>query len=79
MHVYETSDLGLASSLCCLGYPILGLDRHDPRRVVFCFDVRQEGVEEAVKAYWDGSLRLSPAALFVHQKTLKQRLYGEQP
>ncbi|MEI8230586.1 MAG: DUF5659 domain-containing protein [Candidatus Peregrinibacteria bacterium] len=72
----ETADLGVASALSCLGFPILSLDRHNPRRVAFRFDA-SSAIEDAMKTYWDGSLRLPPAALFTHQKILKQRLYSE--
>lgn len=76
-NLYETSDLGLASSLSCLGYKVTALDRHNPRRVVFCFETA-DGLQEAVNGYWNGVLRLPPAALFLHQKALKQRLYDER-
>lgn len=78
MNPHETTDLGLASTLVCLGFPIVELSRDNPRRVVFSFDGGQGGFEEAVQGYWDGSLRLPPLALFTHQKQLKQRIYGQQ-
>jgi len=72
----DLSDLGLVSALSCLGYAIDSLDRSDPRRVVFSLRKDQKGLDDAVKAYWDGSMRLPPASLFTHQKLLKQRLYA---
>ncbi len=77
MNLYETSDLGLASALCCLGYAIDELKRDNPRRVVFCFLGKQEEIERAAGRYWDGSLRLPATQLFIHQKLLKQRIYGD--
>lgn len=79
MDIYGTSDLGVASTLSCLGYPIISLDRSDPRRVTFRFLSNEKGLEEAVRGYWEGSLRLPPSALFTHQKLLKKRLYDERP
>jgi hypothetical protein len=76
-HAYETSDLGLASTLSCLGFRILDLDRAAPRRVIFRFQGEAKELEQTAQSYWDGSLRLPPAALFTHQKLLKQRIYGE--
>lgn len=70
-----TSDLGLASALCCLSYEIAQIDRSNPRRAIFCF-VKKEGIEEAIQAYWNETLRLSPLKLFTSQKLLKQRLYS---
>ena len=75
-NVYETSDLGVASTLSCLGFQILSLDRRNPRRIAFCFEASSK-IEEVMKAYWEGSLRLPPAQLFTHQKLLKQRLYSD--
>lgn len=79
MHLYQTSDLGLASALCCLGYTIVALDRHEPRRVVFCFERDAEGLDKAIRGFWDGGLQLPPIALFTHQKLLKKRIYDEHP
>lgn len=72
----ETADLGVASTLSCLGFPVLSLDRRNPRRVAFRFEA-SERVDQAMKAYWEGTLRLPPAQLFTHQKLLKQRLYSD--
>ncbi|MAE68342.1 hypothetical protein CL635_00845 [bacterium] len=74
---HAISDLGLASALCCLGYQIVSMDKSEPRRVVFQFQVRH-GIEQAIEDYWNGSLTLPPAALFTHQKLLKQRIYATQ-
>ncbi len=74
----HVSDLGVASALCCLGYSITSLDRSNPRRVVFVFDTKKAGLNDAVQQYWDGSMRLPPLALFTHQKQLKQRIYSDQ-
>lgn len=75
--LYETSDLGLASALSCKGFHIQDLDRSNPHRIVFRFrsDAR---VENIVDDYWSGALLLPPAALFTHQKLLKQRIYSHQ-
>ncbi len=73
---FDTSDLGLASALSCLGYKTIGIERHDPRRVVFCF-AQDQGINDAIQGYWNGSLRLPPQALFLHQKSLKQRIYDQ--
>ncbi len=78
MHVYETADLGLASSLCCLGYRVDRLKRDNPRRALFCFLGNQKEIEESAQRYWDGSLNLPAIQLFTHQKLLKQRIYGDQ-
>lgn len=77
-NAYETSDLGLASFLACEGLLIERLDKSNPRRVVFHFS---DGVaaEQLAKQYWEGIARVPPLALFLAHRTLKQRLYNEQP
>ncbi len=78
-NTFCTSSLHLGATLECLGYQILQLDRTDPKRIVFCFDTKKHGLEEAVQGFWDGSLRLPPNTLFTHEKNLKSRIYNEQP
>lgn len=78
-HAYETSDFGLAVALCCQGFQIMAMNRDNPKRVVFCFGGDRTAIDEAVRKYWDLSLKLSPLEIFTHQKLLKQRLYSAQP
>lgn len=74
---YETSDLGLAASLSCLGFRVEQLKRDNPRRVIFCFLGQQERFEKSAQQYWAGSLCLPAIQLFNHQKLLKQRIYSD--
>ncbi len=76
VHAYSTSDFYIAVCLCCLGFSIEHLDRTNPNRIVFCFRGNSEEIENAVKGYWDNTLKLSPAALFAQQKLLKSRLHS---
>ena len=73
-YVYATSDLGVASFLSTLGYRLEALNRLDPKRVEFCF-LRDEQLDAAIEAYWKGTAKISPLALFTNQKILKHRLY----
>lgn len=73
---YEVSDLGLASALSCLGFRIKTLNRDNPRRVIFLFEGEQKGIDKAVNDFWEGTLKLPASSLFLHQKSLKQRLYA---
>lgn len=76
VHVYATSDFYIAVSLCCLGFHVERLDRTNPDRVIFCFRDDPKKIEGAVNGYWDGSLKLSPTALFTQQKLLRSRLHS---
>ena len=72
---YETSDLGLASYLACLGLNVDRIDRANPRRAVFHFSDANEATEFA-RQYWNGTARVPPLALLTAQRTLKHRLYN---
>tara|TARA_Y100000310_G_C20229723_1_gene599649 strand:- start:38 stop:280 length:243 start_codon:yes stop_codon:yes gene_type:complete len=77
-HAYETNDLNLTATLCCLGYGIAHLDRSNAKRVVFFISGDQKAIQKDVERYWNGELKLSPSQLFLHQKALKQRLYSNE-
>jgi hypothetical protein len=72
---YETTDLGLAASLCVSGYPVLNLDKSNPRRVVFCFQ-DEEGLRQTIDKFWANQLLLPATLLLEHIRQLKARLYS---
>jgi len=72
---YHTSDLGLAAALLTYGIELVGIDKADPRRVVFAF-VNNDGLSDTVNTYWNGDLRLSVLRYFENTKLLKSRIYG---
>ena len=73
--VYATSDLYVSAYLA-LHFPIESLDRSNPRRVQFLFR-NEQGLEEAVEAYWNGAAKVSPMALFSSARNLKHRIYDQ--
>jgi hypothetical protein len=74
---YGISDLGCAAALVCLGFGITSLDRvQNPKRVSFIFRSSKE-IQEAVRAYWSGTLRVDARRFFESTKSLKSRLYND--
>ena len=71
----KLSDMPLAVTLATLGFHLEDIDRTSSERFQFCFK-REEGLDEAVQAFWRGELRVEPKALFLNHKLLKSRLYG---
>jgi hypothetical protein len=71
---FETSDLALASALCCVGASLDGLDKTNPRRAVFIFR-REKGLDDLIAAYWGRTLKVDAMGYFLAQKQLKARLY----
>ena len=70
---FSTSDLALAAVLS-LWFAVEGVDRQNPRRSQFLF-AQNEKVQEAVRAYWHGELKVEPQQFFNQIRVLKTRLY----
>ena len=73
---FATYDIFLSSVLLSLNFTLDRLDRTNPRKVQFIFQ-KITGLDEAVQAYWDKTLRLEPQTVLTNLKLLKNRLYSE--
>jgi hypothetical protein len=73
----NTTDLGLASCLLSLGFPVSKLDKSDPRRCSFIFE-KCPRLEKAIDNYWYGSLKINAKSLFDNQRFLKNRIYSNE-
>jgi hypothetical protein len=67
----------LATALQTLGFGITGFEWRDHQHCYFHFD-HSSGLEEAIKAYWDQSLRLEPQLMFTSFKSIKVRLHSSR-
>lgn len=72
---FQTSDIALASFLYALGADLTGVERSDPHRVVFLFDLAQKEVE-AVRRWREGKATTNALAFYNSYQTLKRRLYS---
>lgn len=73
---YQTTDLGLASSLVALGYELHTLERTvNPKKARFIFR-RVPTIETSTNDYWNDRLLLNARTLFDSQKMIKNRLYS---
>lgn len=72
---FKSNELALASALIVLGYPLFAIDKQKPKSV-FLFE-RNEGLDELVKDFWTGNLRIEPKLYFNAIKEIKSRLYSE--
>lgn len=75
-NLFCTSDFGLSAALISIGYPLISLDRTNPRKVQFVFN-KKEKIEEDVIAYWNDQLQVKAKTYFDATKMLKNRLYSE--
>lgn len=71
----EVSDLGLAASLSATGFVIVGVDKSNPRRVVFVFEQSPE-LQNQIELFWANKLLLPASTLLEHMRQLKSRIYG---
>ncbi len=74
---FETSDMFLAATLQTLGFGISHLEWRDQQRCVFLFE-NSNGLEQAVRSYWDQSLCVEPQSLLNGLKSVKTRLYASR-
>lgn len=70
-----TSDLGLAASLSAYGFPVIELDRSNPRRIEFVFE-NSQSLQAAVSSFWKKDLMVPGVTLMESIKQLKSRMYS---
>ena len=73
MKEFETSDFGLIVFLS-LEFPIIYINRTDPRRAKFMFTETKE-LNEAIADYWSGDAYVSPQKYHIQTKIIKARIY----
>lgn len=72
---WATADIGIAASAMALGHLLVGVNRDNPRRVLFLLaDVSDP--ETLTNDYWSHNLLVDAYALIESMKSLKGRLYG---
>lgn len=70
---FTTSDLALAGVIT-LSFPLMGLDRKNPRRVFFIFGNDSE-IYQLAEDFFNADIKVEPLAYFHAIKTLKARIY----
>ncbi len=73
--LYSTSDMSLAAVLS-LQFPIITVDRSNPRKALFFFSDTQQ-LQKITKKFWDNTLSVEPKAYFQSIKLLKSRIYSD--
>ena len=75
-NLFVSSDLAL-TTVVSLYFPIVVIDKQDPRKAQFIFN-RSENLSELVDKYWKKELLIEPRQYFDQLKALKARLYGSE-
>ncbi len=71
---YKTSDLALTATLS-LYFPIRTIDRGNPGKVVFLFDLTDD-LNAFINRFWRGEITVEPQTFFNQLKTIKTRIYA---
>jgi len=72
---YKTSDISLCSTLCCYGYQIEAVDKHNPAKAVFL--IKKDGqLDSLIQQYFTHQLRVEPLTYFNYLKEIKTRIYN---
>ena len=72
---YFTSDFCLAVTLITQGFPIIGLDRTNSKRIQFFFDDTR-GLQKTLACYWERKILISPQDFYANQRLLKSQMYS---
>lgn len=72
--LYKTSDLGLVTTLS-LFFPVRTIDRSNPRKVLFVFDMTNE-LNDFIDKYWRSEIVVEPQNFTNQIKNIKTRIYS---
>lgn len=72
---YTTYDLGLSAALITIGCKLVGIEKTNPKRVLFIFQGEEE-IEKKVESFWNNEMIVSPRHYFDNIKMLKNRIYA---
>ncbi|MCX6810072.1 MAG: DUF5659 domain-containing protein [Candidatus Berkelbacteria bacterium] len=73
---YKSSDLGCCAALVTAGFELKMIDKANPKRVVFIFDM-SEGIQLSTEDYLSDRLEVSARRYFENLRVLKSRIYGD--
>ncbi len=73
---WSSFDIGVSSCLVSQNFPLLNINRDNPKKVKFVFK-RTKKLEATVDEYFADKLLLNPRTLLDSQKLLKNRIYSD--
>ena len=71
---FTSSDLAIVAAIS-LYYPIIEVDKTNPRKAQFVFE-RTSNLDSLLEKYWNKELLIEPRAYFDQVKAIKTRLYA---
>lgn len=72
-----TFDIGLSAVIVSRGFPLVSVNKSNPKKVQFVFQKSNE-LNSIVEKYWTKSLEIEPQTLLSNLKMLKNRIYSNE-
>ena len=72
---FYSNDLGLVACLLCQKFEMVGMDKAIARKVLFILK-KNEGINEAIKNYWDFKSPVDAQSYFNQIKRLKNQIFS---
>lgn len=76
IEVIRTSDFTLAATLLATGFDIMGLDKTNPKHVVFIYK-RTSDLEVQVKKFWANEIKINPKDFVYSQREIRAMIHTE--
>lgn len=73
--VFHSHDIALVAYLLCQNFELVGLDKVIKNKVLFILK-RGDGLDEAVKSYWDFKSLVDAQTYFNQIKRLKNQIFS---
>ena len=73
---YKSSDFALVTTIS-LYFPIVSVDKTDPKRVLFTFE-QSKKLGKLLDLYWQGKVMIEPQQFFSQLKNIKTRIYSNK-
>ena len=77
LDVLKTSDFTLASTLYCLGYNIMGIDKNNPKRVIFYFR-KTSDLEVTVDKHFNNQILVNPLDFDRAQREIRAQIHTDR-
>lgn len=72
---FKTSDIALCSALCCRGYQVEAIDKHNSAKAIFWIK-RDEHLDILISLYFSHQFNVEPISYFNYLKEIKTRIYN---
>lgn len=72
---FSTDSFVLASYLLCASFNLIGVNKDNPKRMIFIFEDSEKRME-AIELFFSYKARIEPNQFYSAQRNLKQLIYG---